>query len=281
MIEGWIYVLKRGLHISWHYIALSSILAVLAVILNALKFYTLVKINIDEDFSFALWLKIFSQSSLMNNVIPQGGTFYRAKFLKNYVGMSYTDFIGLSYLFAFLGLSYLMVLVGILFAVSFHSALILFLALAILFIILIKIFLLKYLSKLTLTNPKLSFYWSKLSTIFDLLRTSLRSRQFSLLLLLYLVGAVIDYAVFFCICMALGIQNNMLAVLILYTMLSLAWLIRITPGNIGIQELMIGLSSKVIGSGFVIGITLSVMSRMVYLVANSLIWLILKFMVRI
>jgi uncharacterized membrane protein YbhN (UPF0104 family) len=81
--------------------------------------------------------------------------------------------------------------------------------------------------------------------------------------------------------MALGIQNNMLAVLILYTMLSLAWLIRITPGNIGIQELMIGLSSKVIGSGFVIGITLSVMSRMVYLVANSLIWLILKFMVRI
>lgn len=266
--------------ILWTYLILAGMLAIIAVVLNALKFSLLIETCVDKRLSRILWVKVFAQSSLLNNVIPHGGTAYRAKFLKEYAAISYTEFVGLAYLFAFMGLICLLTLVGILFLLYFSSHYFLLITLAVLAIIVVAILLLRNVSKFSLGYSRLDFYLQKLAIVWILLAKSFKSGNLLRVVGLFFLSSGVDFAVFLSTCYAFNVHTNMLAVLLLYTTLSLAWLIRFTPGNIGIQEFLMGFSSKIIGSGFIVGVSLSIFSRFIYILANSFIWVFLRFLVK-
>lgn len=266
--------------ILWQYLILASVLAIIAVVLSALKFLFLIKAGLGKDLHKNLWIKVFSLTSLMNNAIPHGGTAYRAKFLKEHANISYTEFVGLAYLFAFIGLAFLLQLVSFLFLLNFGSNFFLLITLAFAIIIMLAIRLMKNVSKFRFGNSRLDFYWHKLEIVWNLLVRIAKSGNLFHLIGLFFLSAVIDFLVFFLICYAFNVYNSILGVLVIYMAFSLNWLIRLTPGNIGVQELLLGVSSKLIGSGFLIGVALSIISRFVYLLANSIIWVFLRFFVK-
>ncbi len=279
-MDGWLYVMNGNFVIHWPYLILAGVLAIIAVVLSALKFLFLIKVGLGKDLPKNLWIKIFALSSLMNNVIPHGGTAYRAKFLKEYAVISYTQFIGLAYLFAFIGLVFLLTLVSIIFLLNFGSNYFLLITLVFILIIVMAILLMRNVSKFSFGYSRLDFYWQKLEIVWNLLAQILKGGNLLHLIGLFFLSATIDFLVFFSTCYAFNVHDNTLGVLAIYIALSLAWLIRFTPGNIGVQELLLGVSSKLIGSGFVIGVALSIFSRFIYLLANLFIWLFLRFLAK-
>jgi hypothetical protein len=58
----------------------------------------------------------------------------------------------------------------------------------------------------------------------------------------------------------------------IYLTYSLSWMVRLTPANIGVQELLIGLASSFVGLGIISGISLSLTLRAVYLIGVTLLY---------
>lgn len=280
VFDGVRYLSIQKLTIHYKYLMISLLIALIAVLINAIKFRLLIEVYLRKKIPIFLWVKIFSISSLMNNVLPHGGTAYRAKFLKEYQEISYTEFIGVSYIFAFLGLVMILFLVSILFFSSFHDLYFLGVALFICIAIAVKVLLMHLVSKYSFNHERIDFYWRKLSVVFDMLLSEIKHPILPVVVLIFIFSAVVDYLVFYFLCAAIGIQENMQAVLLLYTLLSLSWLVRITPGNIGIQEFFAGLGSKIIGAGFVIGVALSIFLRLTYVVVNTALWLAAKILLK-
>ncbi len=271
-------LINLNLQIVWVNLAIAILFAFLAVVINAFKFSMMLEIFLQKKIPHALWLKIFSLSSLMNNILPQGGLFYRGKFLKEFRDISYTDFLGVSYIFAFFGLISLISFIGVLFLLSFNKSYLLLLGLLTSILFLIKISAMKFISRWNFSYNRFNFYWSKLIIVSDLLGVGAKKPNFPYLIVLFFFGAVIDYCVFLFICYGFELSGDTQNILIIYIVLSLSWLIRLTPGNIGIQEVIVGASSNLLGIGFIWGVSISLVSRLIYILANSLIYFFTRFL---
>lgn len=258
------------------YLSTAFLLAILAITISAFKFKLIISISISKTFFFKGWLQVFVKSYILNNLIPLSGIAYRAIYLKRHYDISYTQFVVATYLFGTLGLA-LLLSVGAFFILLDHDYGVVFylLFLAILFsAIYFKFYILKIVSVFNYRSKKINFFLQKIGALEYQFKTIFKSQSRFSLLLVFLSSLCIDFLVYSCVFNSINQEVSWRSILYIYLAYSLSWLIRLTPGNIGIQEFMIGAVSATTGLGWIGGVALSILLRINNLIAAFFLWLL-------
>jgi uncharacterized membrane protein YbhN (UPF0104 family) len=249
-------------------------LAVLAIICSAYKLKLTLEVMVKKDISFWRWLYVFTKSYIFNNLIPYSGIAYRGIYLKKHYEISYTDYISATYLFGVIGLLLLMCTAA--FFLSFHGHPIFFIGLIISLILGVKFkfYFFNKLSRIGLKNEKLNFYLNKLENLSFSLESILTNEGRYLFLLVYVSSLCMDFFVYQFVLLSLEPSTPFYIMLYIYLPYSLAWLIKLTPGNFGVQEILMGGVASIVGFGLMSGVTLAILLRFVNLVSAFLLWII-------
>ncbi len=256
------------------FFCLAFFLAVLAIICSAYKLKLTLELMVKKDICFRGWLYVFTKGYILNNFIPYLGIAYRGSYLKRQHQISYTDYISATYLFGVIGLLLLMCTAA--FLLSFHGHPIFFIGLIISLILGVKFkfYFFNKLSKLSLKNEKLNFYLNKLENLGFSLERILTNKKRYLFLFVYVISLCMDFFVFQFVLLSLEPSTAFYVMLYVYLPYSLAWLIKLTPGNFGVQEILMGGVTSIVGLGLMSGVTLSILLRFVNLASAFLLWVI-------
>jgi hypothetical protein len=254
------------------YLLGALIIASIAMVLSAYKFKLIIDLTFKKSIVFGGWLQVFVRGFLMNSLIPYSGVAYRGYHLKKYYAISYTDYISSSYLFALIGLVLLLCMSGLL--LSYHHDTIIFLSLVVFLLLAVKLKLLLFgaIGKLSFQNKKVSFYVAKLKTFDDQLQKILRSDRKVLFFSIFFVSLCFDFFIYASVFCSIYSDIPLNILVYVYLPYSLGWLIRLTPGNLGIQELLMGGVTTVVGLGVSTGITLSILLRCITLAGAFFVW---------
>lgn len=263
------------LEISFYYLCWAVFLAILAIILSAYKFKLTIDLSLNKDVLFKDWLNIFVKTYILNSFIPYSGIAYRGLYLKKNYDISYTDYLGVTYLFGFVGLALLLGTAICLLALIHNY----FAPAAILFVILIltvkyKFYFLKKISTLNLKHAKANFFLQKLGTLHDKILAIINSKKKFLFLLIFFSSLSIDFFVYGCVFHVIENDVSWHSMIYVYLPYTLGWLIRITPGNIGVQEFLMGAVAAIVGMNSINGVVLSILLRLVNLVAAFTLWIL-------
>jgi hypothetical protein len=117
-------------------LSLAIFLAILAILLSAYKFKLTVELSLNKTILFKSWIGVFVKGYLINYLIPYSGVAYRGVQLKKYHDVSYTEYVGICYLFGMVGL--ILLLVSVALFLSFHLQTIVFITLLAALFLLIK-----------------------------------------------------------------------------------------------------------------------------------------------
>ncbi len=254
------------------YLLGALIIASIAMVLSAYKFKLIIDLTFKKSIVFGGWLQVFVRGFLMNSLIPYSGVAYRGYHLKKYYAISYTDYISSSYLFALVGLVLLLCMSGLL--LSYHHHAIIFLSLIFFLLLAVKLKLLLFgaIGKLSFQNKKVSFYIAKLKTFDDQLQKILRSDRKVLFFSIFFASLCFDFFIYASVFRSIYSDIPLNILVYVYLPYSLGWLIRLTPGNLGIQELLMGGVTTAVGLGVSTGVTLSILLRCITLAGAFFVW---------
>lgn len=253
------------------YIALAILGSMVATVIGALKLSVTFDFALDKKIHFSKWLKIYLESFFINNTIPYFGLVYRALFLKKSYQISYLDYASASYIVAILGLAMLFFFAAIILFISSHEIIYISLAVVLLTLLFIKVILVKNLDKLRfqILGAKINF---ERFTIFSHLQSIYRGNKLHRFIQIFSIGVFVDFIVYFFTIISFQITLPVSSLVFIYFSYSLSWIVRITPANIGTQELMVGAMSSLVGFGVLGGIALSLALRVVYLLGSILLY---------
>ncbi len=200
------------------------------------------------------WLKVFTVSRFLNFHLLQGGNIYRSIRLKQEYAFSYTDSLGMMAIFSWFEAVFILIISIVMVGFLDRGILIANVhALTVLGILLIVFFLLPFVIRVLLWQwrTKISgkiWIYEKLTQVTESLTANIRDVRllvslFALSLLTFLLYVWQINTVFQAIGKPIGIAET--AVFVALTLLS--GIINVTPGNIGVVELMYGYLSKVMG----------------------------------
>lgn len=244
---------------------LAVFLATLAICISAYKFKLTIDLSLNKTILFKGWLQVFVKGYVLNNLIPYSGIAYRGIHLKKYYDVSYTEYTIACYIFGIVGLTLLIVSALLLISFHHHAFISITSLIVVLILIRFKFYFLKKISTIEFRNIKIKFYLKKFEGIDKQLKNILQSQKRYLFLLFFFSSLFIDFMVYGLILNSIMPKVSWYLMLYIYILYSLAWLIRLTPGNIGVQELLLGGLTSLIGFGFLSGITLSILLRLVNL----------------
>jgi uncharacterized protein (TIRG00374 family) len=223
----------------------------------------------NKEIKFRQWFRLFVEGRLLNKVAPQLGNVYRGIELKNKNKIPLTKYTA-SYLFfswfdTVFNLFLVIVAITLTRSEIPNSKIILNIAI---FIFLILIFLpktIKFIEKININIPK-NILIKKFSSILQRLKSSINLAFnnyifFQLGLLGIISGALM------CSRILLGFEIfniivGLTDIILIYTIYKISTMIVITPGNIGIQELSIGMLSEFLGHGLAVGIAVTLALRL-------------------
>ncbi|MCK5617114.1 flippase-like domain-containing protein, partial [Candidatus Pacearchaeota archaeon] len=216
------------------------------------------------------WLKIYILARFLNTVFSQAGNVYRSLKLKRDYGVSHTKYIGghtsMAWLDLLMNLS--MALIVVLFvrpdftigrftAWKLLATLIPAIAAA---PPLVEIFI----RKLSFRNKKLLWVHQRLHEVVTTTANNLKSPGY--LLKIFLIGTLLfirTCIVFYIFFLCFGVKVDLPTLAVFYAMFKLSSFVTITPGNIGIQELVWGILSESMGIGMAQGVLVSALIRVV------------------
>lgn len=242
----------------------SFIFSIISILLCALKFKITFKFCTNQDLEYINWLKIFGKSVLFNNIVPSSGLIYRAIYLKNNNNINYSEYIGISYLFAYIGLTTVYILLSI-FLLFLNGMSIstgeIFLFL-IFFITAARLFP-KTLKKIKFKNIFINDKIGKLLFI-DIYLSRLNMSKSSVnLILFFSLSAIVDFLAYYFVLQAIYPEITGKLVVFIYVFYTLSWLIKLTPSNIGISEIVMASVTSLLGMGMSGGIILSMGLRLI------------------
>ncbi len=246
--------------------------AILAIILSAYKLKLTIELSLNKNILFKSWVQIFVKSFLLNYFIPYAGVAYRGIHLKKYYGISYTEYVALTYLYGVIGLAILFGSAALL--LSFHRHAIIFLIVIILLVAVakFKFYLLKKCSTLNFKNQRINFYLEKLGAVDSGLKIILSSNKRTIFFLFFFISVLVDFLVYGFVFNSIHPEAQWHLMLYVYLPYSLSWLIKLTPGNIGVQEFLMGGVSAAVGLGSVSGVVLSILLRLTNLIGAFVVW---------
>ena len=223
---------------------------------------------------FRPWFRLYILGRFANVVIPQAGNVYRSVRLKEDYGVTYTRYIS-----AFFSLAWMSTCFNLLVALSVVRlvnpslrvgplpATQLLLGLAVLFAG-IPILLEVLFRIVTVHTPYLAWLHAKLG---EVLRVSVRNlREGGYTAGVFLVGFVMSAqaCVIFYLCFhAIGIRVGPAEVVLFYVLLQLTTYLALTPGNLGVQEIVFGILGEQLQIGMGEGMLVSVLLRVLGYIA--------------
>lgn len=248
---------------------IAFIFSIISILLCALKFKITLKFCANQDLEYIDWLKIFSKSVLFNNLVPSSGLIYRAIYLKNNNNIKYSEYIGVSYLFAYIGLTTVYILLGIFFLfLNGVSASTLEIFLFLVFFITAAYLFPKALGKIKFKNHFIDDKFSKLLFIDIYLRKLKISKSSINLILIFSLSAIVDFLVYYLVLHAIYPEITGKLAVFIYIFYTLSWLIKLTPNNVGISEIVMGSLTALLGMGMSGGVILSIGLRLVNLLSS-------------
>jgi glycosyltransferase involved in cell wall biosynthesis/uncharacterized membrane protein YbhN (UPF0104 family) len=256
------------------YIYIGVACATLAFIFGALKLSLTFEYAFGKKINFLSWLKAYLESFFINSTVPYLGLAYRGLYLKKFHGIPYSEYVSASYIAAVLGV--LILLFFSVAALSFDSNNIIFLTLFIVLVLvlIIKFLFVSYIANTNFKNKKFKIYLEKLKVLQVHLNAIHQNQHFLKYLAFFIVVAAVDFFVYACVLYSFTDLLPFSSVILIYLAYSSSWFFRLTPGNIGIQELLISLASSFVGFGVISGVALSLTLRATYLLGAALLYCI-------
>ena len=262
--------------LDYKYFIFAIIMAGLASFMSAYKLFKTFSYALSFDINFSEWLHVYIKSYFLNFFVPMLGMLFRGNYLKKKYNISYTDYIAASYLFAVVGLLVLLMLCSLLLAMFEEKYFFLIPSISIIFLVYVKIIFFKKISEYSFEKKTLNYYFKKLSIFSELLNLVYYKNKFFNYLIIFVITACIDLLVFVITLNGFAHSISLESLILIYLAYTVSWFIRITPGNIGIQEAIISTASSMTGFGALSGTILSLLLRLINLGGILLLWCVLK-----
>lgn len=259
-----------GLLLSLHPVALGLLLAlqVVFLLLHAQRYRIVLEKCSERSVAFAPWFRLFVVGRFFNAVMPQLGSAYRGFRLKELFGITWTRYFGALFAFAWMSTGFNLVFAlavvlaiepaltvsGIPGAAVLLAGFVLvaagpFAALAVLRARMWHINRLVWLQERIL---------EALSIVLGNLRDGPHMAKNSLLALAAAVHGSLMFALLF---WSLGLPTNASDIVIFYTVLHLSSVVMLTPGNLGVREVLFGILGESMGVGMAEGLLVSALLR--------------------
>lgn len=216
------------------------------------------------------WLKIFIQMRFLNTIFSQAGNVYCSVTLKNRYGISYTKYIGGHASVTWLDTSMNLIMalgVVLLFKPDFRIGQFIawkLIAIAAMSIIALPILAEMLLGKMTFSNKSLCWIHQRLHQVIKITVKNLNDPAY--LLKIFLIGILlfIRTCIVFYICfLCFDIKTDLATLAVFYAIFKLSIFITITPGNIGVREVVWGVLSESMGIGMTQGVLVSALMRVI------------------
>lgn len=246
--------------------------AILAIVISAYKLKLTIDLSLKKNILFNGWVEVFVKSFLLNNFFPYAGIAYRGIHLKKYYGVSYTEYVASSYLYGVVGLTILLGSAALFLSFHYHSAIFLSFIIGLLTLFRFKFYFFKKFSRLNFKNQKINFYLEKLGAIDSQFKVILSSDKRALFFLFFFISVLVDFFSYSLVFTSIHADAPWHLMIFVYLPYSLAWLIKLTPGNVGVQEFLMGGMSAAVGLGSVSGVVLSILLRLTNLLGAFIIW---------
>lgn len=259
-------------NISLSYVALLAVVSVMSLLINGCQFKYLMRI-FDIRLKFNEWFGLTAINTLYNYYMPaRGGSISRAVYLKFHHGFLLSYYLSLNagaYFVNFLIASFfatVFVLIYYLFYDRLFTGVLFISASLLVATMLLAIIIFKSLDQTEALQVK-----GKIWRIFFKVGEGLRFFQtkpdmlllvFVAKMLFILTTSARLYLAFF----ALGMNPNLLCILIIGSLVVFSMLISITPGNLGVKEGVISLLASMLGVSFDEAILAAVLDRAVTMI---------------
>jgi uncharacterized membrane protein YbhN (UPF0104 family) len=227
---------------------------------------------LNKTILFKSWIEVFVKGYFLNHLIPYSGVAYRGIQLKKYYDVSYTDYVGICYLFGMVGLILLLSSATVFVSLHFQAIVLITLLAALFFLIKFKFYFYNKIANYNSKNQRIKFYLEKFEVVEKCFNNILHSNKRYLFFLAFVSSLCMDFFVFKAVFLTILPEISFYIVLLIYLPYSLAWLIKLTPGNIGVQEILMGGATSLAGLGSLSGVTLSILLRVVNILGALCLW---------
>ena len=205
------------------------------------------------------WHWVFAVGRLLNMMVPQVGTAYRATHLRLAHGLPVSSFIGATFVITWLGNGFATLASG---AIVVAESVVAGVALMVLGVLLVG-----GVALLTLVGTRVgagpnSGRLSRLAA--GMLEGSADLRHGNRLILMLgasLVSQVLGLITYVAVCTALGVDRPELTAAVLFAALTVASTVSLTPGGLGISEAIAGLAGGLLGIGAGVGVVIALVMR--------------------
>ncbi len=248
-------------NISPQFILILIAFGVLSHSIMGLKLFMILKKQGLVQLNFMRWFKIFTISRFINYHITQGGNIYRSITLKKQYQFPYTQSISCITLFTWLESVFMLILTIAIIARTIPDLTLLGINTLLLTGVLLLLFLLipfggeKILKLIHLANERLKWAHTKVSDVTREVKDVITDipfigQMFVINIVSFFVFIIFIYTAF----VAIGSSINFLTMPLFTVLTQLSGILNITPGNLGITEIIYGVLATESGSSIGAGI---------------------------
>jgi uncharacterized protein (TIRG00374 family) len=249
-------------------IATLFILLILDLAINGLRMKIVIEKCSDVPIPAGRWYKIFLLGRFLNTVVPQLGNLYRGVTLKQNHNISYTSYVSSLASFAWMEISINLIFALIIILLTNRRMQIagidvrLFLSGLVALVIAGPIIADAGLRLFKVQSNALVWVHSKLSHVFATAVTSLKDSTYILSIVSATLLAFIVIITMFYVCfLSINIRISITATVVFLAVLKVADVVVITPGNLGVREIIFGIITEQIGLSMMEGILASAILR--------------------
>jgi uncharacterized membrane protein YbhN (UPF0104 family) len=274
--------LQIAFNLSPLFITILCILLILDLAVNGLRMKIVIEKCSNVRIPAGEWYKIFLLGRFLNTAIPQLGNIYRGVKLKQNYNISYTHYIGSLASFAWIEISINLIFALIIILLTNRQLQIagldawLFLTALIILVIAGPIIADAVIRLFKVQNKTLVWIHSRLSLVFSTAVTSIKDSSYILSITATTLLAFIITTTMFHVCfLSINVPINITATMVFLAVLKIADVIVVTPGNIGVREIIFGIVTEQIGLSMIEGILASTILRvlgslLIFIIGTSL-----------
>lgn len=250
------------------------LLSALNIILFSLRSWQVIEKCSGLAIPYLFWQRVFVLSQFLNTALPQAGSLYRAVRLKKEVGLGYTSYVGGYFTYVWLSVLFLLFCSALVLAAWDFSLALAGIPLALLpalggLALFFAPQLAAWLCRVRLPAWRLlAWLVERLKIVFVMGPLCLQSLRFTLAFLLLALASLLGgVLVLFVVCHGIGLSPSLLQTLVLFVVIQLSGYLAVTPGNIGVQELLYGAVGMQLGFSLAGGVMLALLLRVLHLLA--------------
>lgn len=234
----------------------------LRVLLESLRYRMVLPDRYRTVIPLSTWHWVFAVGRLLNMVVPQMGTAYRATHLRLGHGLPVASFIGTTFVITWLGNGFATLASGVIVVTENVTAGVALMAFGAGVIAAVSLLLPRLGEWIRSRGEQSSGRLIRLAQgVLDGSTDLRRRRRLTLMLVMSMVSQVLGLVTYGAVCVILGVEDPWLVAAVLFAALTVASTVSLTPGGLGISEAVAGLTGSLLGLGAGVGVLISLVMR--------------------